>query len=84
MDFSAFRKIDLPASVLAGFRSASDILTAIVQLREGARAPDYVEPTTWIGGALFTTRINADQWQRLETDPAVASVSLGETLRRID
>lgn len=84
MDFSSFGKMDLPASVLAGFRSASDILTAIVQLHEGARVPGYVAPTTWIGEGLFTTRVNADQWQRLESDPAVVRVSLGEALRRID
>lgn len=81
MDFSSLKPMDVPASALAGFQSASDNRGAIVRLQDGVDAPTYVNLAKTAGN-IYTTRINAEQWTRLKADPAVADVRLS-TIERL-
>ncbi|WP_375396926.1 hypothetical protein [uncultured Sphingomonas sp.] len=82
-DFNSLKKMDVPAAALAGFKDAIDRRGAIVRLHDGVAAPLYVDLSRTAGN-IYTTRVNADQWSRLKSDPTVADVRLAQVERLIE
>ena len=85
MDFKSFKKLEsLPASALAKPRSSDERLVVLVKLRKGATRPSYIAPRAHMGPELFSAEIHAGELARIESDPAIESVSVSQQLPLIE
>lgn len=81
IDLSKLRKLETPsASVQSRRPSGEDKLVVLVKLRQGSARPSYLTPRSEFSAALFSTEVPASTLQRIETDPAVESVSISRSL----
>ena len=77
-------------SKLAGFGSvamerllAGESVAAIIKVAKPDYVPSRISPSTKISKYIFTARILHDDLTRLEGDPSVVSIELGQKLRSL-
>jgi hypothetical protein len=81
MDFKFLKKLEsLPPSALAKARNSDERLLVLVKLRKGASRPLYIVPRAQLGPEMFSSEILARDLERIESDPAVESVSVSQAL----
>jgi hypothetical protein len=84
VDFSRFTKMAVQPVEGKALPSSGRLVSVLVQLKEGAISPPYVTPRAWFGPRIFSTAIEAEQVNRLNSDPAVQSIEPGRPLTMID
>lgn len=81
IDLSKLRKLETPSpSVQSRRPPEEERMVVLVKLRQGSARPGYLVPRSEISAALFSTEVPASTLQRIETDPAVESVSISSRL----
>lgn len=81
IDLSKLRKLEAPSASLQARRPSDDEkMVVLVKLRPGFDRPSYLVPRGDISAALFSTEVPASTLQRIESDPAVESVSISKRL----
>jgi hypothetical protein len=84
IDLSKLRKLETPsASVQSRQPSDDEKMVVLVKLRQGFARPSYLVPRGEISAAMFSTEVPASALQRIESDPAVESVSISKLLPSI-
>ena len=85
VDFKALKKLEtLQPSEAARDLSDDERLLLIVKLRDGAEKPDYVTARTDVAAGMFTAEVSAGQLHKLQSDPAVESMSISRKMPAID
>jgi hypothetical protein len=81
INLSKLRKVETP-SVQTQSRVLSDdeSMVVLVKLHKGFGPPSYLEPRGSFSPELFSAEIPASILQRIESDPAVESVSVSSRL----
>jgi hypothetical protein len=81
VDLKSFKKLETPSpEAQAGTRGDGQRLLVLVKLRDGASQPTYIVPRAKISAQIFSVELPASDLQRLESDPAVESVSISRRL----
>ena len=81
IDLKSLKKMETAEpSVQASPPDSAARLVVLVKLAKGAEKPDYLSPRAEIGPGIFSAEIEAGELERLESDPAIESVSLPRTL----
>lgn len=81
IDLSKLRKLETPSASVQSRRPSDDEkMVVLVKLRQGFARPSYLVPRGEISAALFSTEVPASALQRIESDPAVESVSISKSL----
>ena len=84
MDLKSLKKLEsMPASAGVS-RGDDERLLVLIKLREGAARPGYISPRAEMGPQIFSAEINAGQLARIESDPAIESVSVSRRLPLIE
>jgi hypothetical protein len=85
MDLKSLRKLEtLPSSAQAKPRGDDERVLVLVKLRDGAAQPSYVVPRARMGTGIFSAEVRAGDLSRLDSDPAVESMSLSRPLPVIE
>lgn len=85
VDFKSLKKLETlqPGAAARSFADDERLLV-ILQLRNGAATPDYVTQRSEIGSGMFTAEIKAGDLPKLQSDPAVESMSISRKMPMID
>lgn len=85
VDFKSLKKLEsLQPSETARDIADDERLLVLVQLRDGARKPEYVPARSDIASGMFTAEIRGQDLRRLESDPAVQSVAISRRMPAIN
>jgi len=81
IDFKSLKKLEsLPASVQAEPHGDEDRLVVLIKVRQGADHPSYIVPRAKMGPDIFSAEIRAGDLSRIESDPAVETVSVSRQI----
>jgi hypothetical protein len=69
------------SSIITLAHNASDVVQAIIKVKETNYVPECVRLRASIGPDIFTAEFKYDDLESLEQDPKVASVSISKDLK---
>jgi len=82
IDLTTLRKLETPSpSELARGRNDTDRITVLVRLHEGAELPSYITMRAEISAEIITGEISGADLERIDSDPAIASVAFSARTR---
>ncbi|MBR0684445.1 hypothetical protein JQ594_00835 [Bradyrhizobium manausense] len=85
IDFKSLKKLEtVQPSEAARNMADGERLLIIVKLRDGAQKPDYVTARTDIASGIFTAEVGSGELNKLQSDPAVESMSISRRMPAID
>lgn len=85
IDLNSLKKLEtLPRSAQTGQPAEGTRVVVLIKLHPGAERPEFLAPRAEISPDLFSTEVDVADLERIEHDPAVASMALSRALPMIE
>lgn len=85
IDYSSMKKLEtVPPSVGAKPPEQDARVVVLIKLRPGAERPEYLVPRAEIAPGMFSAEVAAGDLERIESDPAVETMSLSRAMPLIE